>query len=258
MRILIFLLLSVSFATMALGSGSRGEGLRETLEKVDALREAGEFAAAQERLQGLDREFGANGEVLWRLARGAADLGRSSTDAEERLDYYQKAQEYGKAAVQALPQEAEAFKWLAIAQGVLAEEGAMRSRIELSRQIKSNIERALALNPKDDLSWHVLGRWNLQVAEVGSMKRAFAGLVYGGLPEASLENAQRALQRAIALKERPLHYIYLGRVYRAQGEEEKARDALKRALEMPLTFPHEAEEMAMARRLLRELPKERR
>ena len=123
---------------------------------------------------------------------------------------------------------------VAIAHGRLATYSDTRTKVEFSRLIKADAERALKLDPNYAWAHHVLGRWHYEIASLGSVARWFAKLIYGGLPDASFAEAESHLQRAIELEPANLiHRLELGFVYQAEGRNGDARREFERGLNMP-------------------------
>jgi len=82
----------------------------------------------------------------------------------------------------------------------------------------------ITLDPNSDLGWYILGRWYLAFADVGTVKRALARVVYGKLPPTKCEEAVRCFKEAIELNpNRLMHYIELGRTYAQMGRDAEAR-----------------------------------
>jgi hypothetical protein len=74
-----------------------------------------------------------------------------------------------------------------------------KAKIEMSREVKAEAERALALNPKDDRAMHVLGRWNREIARLNVFEKTAAKVAFGGVPEgASMNDAVTWLEKAVA------------------------------------------------------------
>ncbi len=90
--------------------------------------------------------------------------------------------------------------------------------------MKAEADRTLELDPMEDFAYHVLGRWNYAIATLNPILKLMAKFVYGGLPEASLEEAVKDYQKAIELApQRVIHHHELARVYVALGEMDAAR-----------------------------------
>jgi Flp pilus assembly protein TadD len=123
-----------------------------------------------------------------------------------------------------------------------------------SPRIKVSVDKALAIDPRNDTAWHVLGRWNRVLADVSSAKRFVAGLIYGQLPKGSYEEAERAMKKAIALNpNRLMHYIELGRIYAQMGRREEARQFINKGLAMPDTEKDDPETKQRGRETLAKL-----
>ena len=112
----------------------------------------------------------------------------------------------------------------------------------------------IALDPTNDLAWHVLGRWTLALAEVGTVKRAFAQVAYGTLPLAKYEDAVRCFQKAMALNpHRLMHCIELGRTYAQMGRDADARKFITQGLGMAETEKDDPETKNLGRQILKKL-----
>lgn len=190
------------------------------------------------------------GSAIIQKAAVQYELGRTNSNARERADYFRRAEDFAQQAIKAEPQHDEGYKWLAIALGAQAEDVNVRTQIQLSRRVKEAIEKALSLDPNDDISLLVLSRWHYKVASLKPWTRAFVKLVYGGLPQASLEQAAELQLRAIAKKDRIAHRYSLAKIYYQMGRHDAALEQLRRAIALPVTFPEEADDLEKARRKL--------
>ena len=129
-----------------------------------------------------------------------------------------------------------------------------REQAENSRVIKAAAEKVIELDPRNDLGWHVLGRWYFNMANVGAVKRTLAQLIYGKLPGATNEDAARCFEKAIELNpKRLMHYIELGRVYAEMGRTAEARKFLTKGLAMTETERDDPETKNKGREVLEKL-----
>ena len=198
----------------------------------------------------LRAESSGAGTVFWNKARTEYELGEASKEARERSAHLRRAEEFAQQGIKAHPQSDEGYKWLAIALGAQTEDANVMTQIRLSRRVKENIDKALAIDPDDDISLLVLSRWHYKIASLEPFSKTFVKLVYGDLPPASLEKAESLLLRAIGKKDRIAHRYSLAKVYYRMGRRESALEQLRVALTLPVTFAGEAEDLVKARKKL--------
>lgn len=206
------------------------------------------FYLAAEKLEPNDPR------VLVRIARQYRYLMVDAGAKEEKLRLGRISLQYAQHAALLAPDLAEAQLSVAISYGKLLPLMGRKEQVETSSRIKNAVDRALDLDPRNDLAWHILGRWNRVLADVSGLKRALAGAIYGGLPKGSNEEAERCLQRAIELNPtRLMHYVELGRVYAQMGRTDDARRLIDKGLSMPNVDKDDYETKARGRETLAQL-----
>lgn len=227
--------------------------LQEALAKVDSLRQTGDFQAALDRLQALRDEHPERVAVLWRLVYTWADLGQTTDDEDRRTSSYENALEVAKAGLAADSSSARAHLAMAVAQGRAALDAGTQERIRRSRAVKRHADRAIALDSTLASAYHTRGRWYREVADIGFFKRAIAKAVYGGLPDASYEQAVQDFKRAIELNDEVFHHLELAKTYLKMDRTQAARRELTTALNMSSDDPFASRYKKEARKLLADL-----
>jgi Tfp pilus assembly protein PilF len=160
-------------------------------------------------------------------------LGAAHSSANENS--VRQAYHAAERAVKADPNNASAHLDLAIAAGELTDFVDNSTKMALSKQIRDEASRAIALNPDDDMAYHVLGRWNFGIATLNPVLRLAARMAYGNLPAASKEEAARLLEKAAALApQKIMHHQHLALVYEAMGAHDKAARQWKIVLALPV------------------------
>lgn len=230
-----------------------GPAAAQSLGDVDRMRKAGQYREALSVLEQARQRTPADAEVLWRLSRTRVDLGEQAQKEAERLVHYRAALADAEAAVAADDAHAQAHLAVAIAAGRVALQSPTKQKVELSRTVKEHVDRAIALNPRDDAALHVRARWHYEVASLGFLSRTALKLVYGGLPDASYEKAARDFEQAITLQDLIRHRVELAKTFLKLDRPADARTHLQRALALPETDPDDPGYKTEARALLKAL-----
>ena len=195
-----------------------------------------------------------NASLLVRIARQYRHLMSDAPKREDKLRLGGIAVDYSRRAVVLAPKDPEAHLSAAISYGKVLPLQGSREQAENSRVIKAAAEKVIELDPRNDLGWHVLGRWYFNMANVGAVKRALAQIAYGKLPGATNEDAARCFEKAIELNpKRLMHYIELGRVYAEMGRTAEARKFLTKGLAMTETERDDPETKNKGREVLEKL-----
>ena len=203
---------------------ARGDAFDRQLKTRDALAAYLEAEKSEPK----------DADLLRKIAKQYAELMPGVSAKAEKLKLGEKSVDYVKRAVALDPRDAKVQLSAAICYGRLAPLLDNRAKIEASRLVKDYVERAIKLDPADDYAWHVLGAWNYELANLNSLLRGLAGLIYGTLPSASNDKAVECFQKAIDLApQRVSHRIEIGRAYAALGRKDLARDALEKGLALP-------------------------
>ena len=226
----------------------------ELIKRGDLLDRQLKTSEALAQFMAADRWQPNDAEILYRIAK---QHGLSMTDysgKDEKLAAGRKALEFSKKAVAADPKNAKAHLSLAISYGRIASFLNNKTKISYSKLVKEEVDKALALNATDDLSFHVLGVWHYELANLNGLLRAIAQVVYGKLPAASNEEAVKNLKKACELAPgKVASHIELGRAYAAMGQVELAKASLSKGLSLPSREKDDEETKQRGRAALKQL-----
>ena len=183
-----------------------------------------------------------NVRLLEHISREYRHLMMDAPSAQEKLSLGSTAVNYAKRAATLNPDDPEAQLAVAISYGKMEPFESNREKFEAVHIIKNAVDKAIGLDPNNDLGWHVLGRWHEGLAQVNPVMRAMAQVALGKLPDSTHQEAATCFETAIALNpNRPMHYIELGLVYAKMGRTDDARHCIKTGLSMPNTEKDDAE-----------------
>lgn len=194
-----------------------------------------------------------NPTIHWRLARVYVTAGEVAAP-EERERIYRSAERHARRCIAIDPTIANGHTWLAAALGNIALFVGGATKIGLANEIKMELDRALALNEKDDVAWSILGSFYYTVGSVSWFERQLAKIFLSSIPEGGLEESEQAFQKAIAIApDVPRHRFELGKVYLEWGREEEGYRLFESALRLAPTSAGDT----VARRVMKEYLSER-
>jgi tetratricopeptide (TPR) repeat protein len=247
---LLFAATALVLAMCALGAESAEELIQKGNVYYDKLQpaEALKFYLPAETLQPR------NARLLVRIARQYRHLMSEATTREQKMQLGTTAVQYSQRAVALAPNDPETQLALAISVGKLMPFQSSKEQFANAAVVKAAVDKVIALDPKNDLGWHVLGRWYLNFAEMSAVKRALAKIAFGNVPSATCEDAARCFEKAIELDpDRLMHYIELGRTCADMGRTEEARKFINHGLALPNTEKDDPEVKERGRQILAKL-----
>ena len=228
-----YLVTTLVFGCVSMGMGSivstdqlvkKGLEAEQDMQPMVALES---FRAAAE----LSPE---NAFVQQKIAQQLSDASSLEKNPEKRLQLAKEAMPYARRAVELDPESAVARLSIAVLYGKFALEGDTRTRLDYARRIHDNAEQALSLDPQYAWGYHVLGKWHIELSQLGMAKRAIVSLFFGGLPEASVDQGVQSLEKAVNLEPEALsHWVELGFAYQRAQRIDDAVAAWEKALQLP-------------------------
>lgn len=245
-------LLAIAFACVtAVASAESVAELVARSDALDAQLKSEEALKIYLQAEPLAKD---DATLLIKIAKQYGESMTSIKDTDGKRKAGENALAYAQRAVTLAPKMCDAHLAVAICYGRLLDLVPARTRVEYSRFVKQEAETAVKLDPKSDYAWHMLGRWHQAVATMSGVTKALVRIVYGGLPDASLDEAAKCFQKAIDLKrDRLCHHIELGRTLAALKKKDEARTSLERGLAMPNRERDDAETKVRGRETLEAL-----
>jgi tetratricopeptide (TPR) repeat protein len=237
----LLVLLAVQFEPVA-QLRAEPENPSALLQKADRLDDTDHFLEAITLLKGLEKSDPGNVEILYRISRVDSDLvDYLPDDAKKKgYDYAVESMTYAKKAMEADPESSEAHLAAAIAYGVMTDFVDDRTKMEYSKIIKSEGEKAIELDPKNDYAYLVLARWNFEMTQLNPILKGIAELLYGQMPPASQEKALEDFQKAIELApDKMIHHFCYGEALAKLGRKAEARAEYQKVLRLTATCREE-------------------
>jgi tetratricopeptide (TPR) repeat protein len=226
----------------------------DLLRRADELDAKQEVAAALKLLEEANAQFPNHAEILIRLAKQQSNqIFAAKADAEKkRLAALCLVTADRAVAADTNSARARLSVGICLAKNFPYVDN--QTKVNYSRRLKEETERAIALDPKLDLAYHMLARWHFEVAEMNFILRGIAKLVYGGIPKGTLEDARVNFEKALALApKRVIHRHQLAQTLLALRKKPDAVAQLQHCLTLAPADKDDAEAQQAAAKQLREL-----
>jgi len=205
-----------------------------------------------------------NYEAQWKACRSLVDVGdlvdtKEKGYEEKQKKYYRDAEIYARKAIAINANDTWGHFYLSAALGKYALMLGKKEQVQMSKEIKTAIEKAIELDSNNDLAYHALGRWHRRMAEIGGAKRLLGSIFYGGIPKGSFEESEKALKKAVEMKPDYInHHLELGRTYISLEKYDLAIQEFQKCLDLKISlakdnaYKEEAKlEMAQAKKKLK-------
>jgi tetratricopeptide (TPR) repeat protein len=233
MKFLFHRILTIAFAFRLAQTGFAAESADDLIERGKVFDRKFQANDALPLYLSAEKLEPKNPDLLVLIARQYRYLMTDASDTQEKLRLGHIALDYSVRAATCGPKDCDAQLAPAITLGKMLPYMPTKEQVSASPRIKESVDKALAIDPRNDTAWHILGRWNRVLSEISSAKRFFANLIYGQLPKGSIDEAEQDMKKAIAINpHRLMHYIELGRIYAQMGKNQEARDFINKGLAM--------------------------
>lgn len=237
-----------------------GDETTQWLQRADTLYASFKTAEALRELLKILQINPQHHEALCKTARAYIDLGDMIPETgpgwqDKRLLHYGTAEQYARRAVKSDSESTWGHFYLAASLGKIALNSPIPKQIDLSHEIRQQVEKALELDPRNGFAYHVYGIWQRRMAEIGQMSRMLASvLLWRTVPKGSFEKSEEYFDKAISLNPKIIvHRLELAKTYLVQEKWPQARNSLKAVLELPVQFSDDSLHKREARTLLEEV-----
>jgi tetratricopeptide (TPR) repeat protein len=161
--------------------------------------------------------------------------GFNEKDTKSKQLFLSSAGAYALRAYSANPKNAEAAYVMALTQAKLADiQPDNKKLIECVRNSKIYADQALAINPMHAKANFTVGKWHMEMANLNFVKKAAVKVMYGGLPEGSMDSAIVFLEKARAQDPYFVNtYLELAKIYDQLHQPTKVIEVLTKMVKLP-------------------------
>ncbi len=206
------------------------------------LKEGVQLERQQKEIEALDKyklvlsQDPSNITALVRAAELSTMLaGFNEKDPKSKQLFLSTAGAYALRAYSANPKNADAAYVMSLTQAKLADiQSDNKKLIECVRNSKIYANEALAINPAHAKANFTVGKWHMEMANLNLVKKAAVKLMYGGLPEGSLDSAVVYLEKARVQDPYFVNtYLELAKIYDQLHQPTKVIEVLSKMVKLP-------------------------
>ena len=172
--------------------------------------------------------------VLYKCSELYSRIGVRETNNASRDQYYKSSLAYAQMAYKYYPLSDDANVAMSMALGRLALTRSGKEKVSTVKEIKTYADNAIRINPKNFKAWHIIGKWNYEVSNLGFFEKTAIKLIYGGLPNSSFSESVKAYEKVKELN--PYfgsNYLELAKAYQKLDDNINAQKNLKYVIAMP-------------------------
>jgi tetratricopeptide (TPR) repeat protein len=249
MKALLILLFSVSFFINV-----SAQDINALIKESNRLESVPNESAAFNKFKEILKLEPTNIYALNKCSELCSRIGKRQTDKKVVNDYYEAAKTYAGIALRIDPNNAESNCVMAIALGRSSLNKSGKEKIISAREIKVYVDKAIKNDPLNFKAWHVLGRWNYELGNLNFIERTAAKLLYGNIPEGSVQDAIAAFEKSNSISDGfILNYFELAKAYSKNDEKSKAINTITKMLLIPNHTEDDPAIKEDARRLLKDI-----
>lgn len=176
-----------------------------------------------------------NVKALIKATELSCATGARNKDVIAKKVLFTTALKYAQKAVSLANNNADAYAALATANGKMTEvETDKKLVVAYVKEIKINADNALSINANHALANFIEGKWHFEMISLNWAKRLAVKALYGGLPNATLEQAAFYLEKS--RKADPyfvLTYLTLAKVYKEKSSPTEMIEVLEKLIKLP-------------------------
>jgi hypothetical protein len=194
----------------------------------------------------------ANLTSLIKAAQLSAAIGGRQQDKAAKKTYYEAAKRYADKAYAANASSADVNYTMSLAASKLAEvETENKKLAAYVRDIKVYADKALAIDPNNARANYAAGKWHADMVEASWVKKAAAKALFGGLPEAKIEDAFYYFEKCRSIDQYFVaNYFELGKAYKFDNKPAKAIEIFQKLVKLPTRTADDAALKAEGKKLL--------
>jgi tetratricopeptide (TPR) repeat protein len=163
------------------------------------------------------------------------ELKRKEHKQDEAKEDFNKAINYSERMKSLYPDSSQSYTYAAVSYGNMARFTGGKERLNYAKKIETNAKKAIQLDSNNAIPYIILGAFYREIARLSWIERIFANMLYGSVPDGSVEDSEKMLKKALDINPDIITANFqMALTYRSLKDEEKEKEYFKKVLSLPL------------------------
>ena len=196
-----------------------------------------------------------NMQAMIKVSLLTTSLGARLTVKLQQKEKYETAKTYADKALELDSTNADANYAKALAYFKLSTvDSENKKMVALLKESRLTAEKVLLINPGHGRANFLLGKWNFDIVNTAWTKKAAVRVLYGGIPEATIESAIIFMEKCRNTEPYFVqNFLELGKAYRFNNNPAKALEVFNQLIKLPNRTADDAAWKAEGKKLLAEI-----
>lgn len=242
-------------AVLFLSTNLFSQDVNVLLKEASNLERSLKDEQALEKYKSVLSSDPSNIQAFIRSSEISSAIGGRQTDKKIKQEYFDRARDYADKALALNSNSAAANYVRAVAASKLTEvENDNKKLVADVKDIKTYADRAISIDPNFGKAYYVLGKWNYEMLTLSWVKKAAIKVLFGGMPEATIDNAFKYMEKCKTLEPYfVLNFLDLAKAYKYDNQPAKAIAILTQLVKLPTRTSDDVALKDEGRKLLSEM-----
>ena len=170
-----------------------------------------------------------------KIYNAVGEFKRKDHKQDEAKEDFNSAINFSVKLINLFPDSSLAYTYSAVSYGNLARLTGGKERLNYAREIEKNAKKAVVLDSNNAIPYVILGAFYREISRLSWIERIFANMLYGSVPDGSLQDSQKMLKTALEKNPNLITANFqMALTYRAMDDKEKEKEYFQRVISLPL------------------------
>jgi tetratricopeptide (TPR) repeat protein len=170
-----------------------------------------------------------------KIYNAVGEFKRKDHNKDDAKNDFNLAINFSAKLINLFPDSSLAYTYSAISYGNMARLTGGKERLNYAREIEKNAKKAVVLDSNNAIPYVILGAFYREISRLSWIERIFASMLYGSVPDGSLQDSQKMLKTALEKSPKLITANFqMALTYRAMDNKEKEKEYFQKVMSLPL------------------------